>query len=206
MPAIREQVRSCGEPTKWRVFADFTEKGHKGWLDICRAEWLEPVLCLSSGAGKNSTDMAMVVEAMDILHNQPPDGIVIVSNDRDFAPLAKRLRASPLEVHGIGTKQTSAAMRDCYTTFTSLKQQPKVGAPISQAITKSKPVSADEPFRKAVEDLLPEAGLTLSALGKLLREKYAQISAKYGSGKLKKALILSERFVIEKDKVRRKTA
>jgi uncharacterized LabA/DUF88 family protein len=197
MTSIRTHVTTLGEPTIWRVFADFSNNSHKEWLDVCRNEWLEPVLRLSGGAGRNSTDIAIVVEAMDILHREPPEGMVIVSNDSDFAPLAERIRASGVKVYGIGTKLAQDRLIESFTNFVCL--DPK-------AIVASKALSDEDQLYRVVDKLSHQASIALTEIGQHLKKHHPDLGQQFGKGRLKKTLKEAERYLIEDQIVSRKRA
>lgn len=197
MTGIRAHVSTLGEPTIWRVFADFSNNSHKDWLDVCREEWLEPVLRLSGGAGRNSTDIAIVIEAMDILHRTPPDGMVIVSNDSDFAPLAERIRAGGREVYGIGTRLVQDRLIASYVNFTCL--DPNAKAACEEA-------AIEDQLYKVVDDLLRHASIALTDIGQHLKTHHPDLAQRLGNRKLKKTLDKAERYLIGDQSVSRKRA
>jgi uncharacterized LabA/DUF88 family protein len=108
----RGNVQSC------RIFGDFSENRLGKWLDLARAEGLQPIMRLSGG--KNSSDIAISVAAMDALHGGRIDTIYLASSDQDFAPLAQRLREGGLEVYGFGLANTPDSLRVACTVFTVL--------------------------------------------------------------------------------------
>lgn len=102
---FREISKFCdkqGDVRVARVFGDFSEGRLTGWVKQARASRLEPVFQLSRG--KNSTDIAMTIAAMDLLRDESIDAICIASDDRDFTPVLQRLRASGKTVMGTGSK------------------------------------------------------------------------------------------------------
>lgn len=128
---LAAQVRELGGADIFRLFADFTNPCHAPWLEIAARHGLETVLQGFGGKGKNSTDIAMVIQAMDILHAGLFDAICLVSTDRDFVSLTRRLRAGGLRVYGIGRAGVENGFADACTRFVALPQAgPPAMAPV----------------------------------------------------------------------------
>lgn len=107
--AIREIMEECvkyGTPTIKRIYGDWAMNNMDSWKPLLLSNALIPVQQYSYTTGKNSTDSAMIIDAMDILYSQPVDGFVLVSSDSDFTRLALRLRESGKVVYGIGERKT----------------------------------------------------------------------------------------------------
>ncbi|HVW93773.1 MAG TPA: NYN domain-containing protein [Devosia sp.] len=115
---VADHAAATGTLNLCQIFGDFTEDRLGRWLDVARTEGLQPVLQLSGG--KNSSDIAMTVAAMDALHAGRVEAIYIVSSDRDFAPLIRRLRAAGLKVFGFGLANTPESLRMACTAFVVL--------------------------------------------------------------------------------------
>ena len=115
LPSILSKATALGEPIVQQVFGDFSDGRLAGWKSACVERGLQPVLQLSSG--KNSTDIAMTIHAMDLLRDGQVDGICLASSDRDFAPLALRVRRAGLAAYGIGEAKASPALRAAFTAF-----------------------------------------------------------------------------------------
>lgn len=107
--AIKEIMEECvkyGTPTIKRIYGDWAMNNMESWKPLMLENALIPVQQYSYTTGKNSTDSAMIIDAMDILYSQPVDGFVLVSSDSDFTRLALRLRESGKVVYGIGERKT----------------------------------------------------------------------------------------------------
>lgn len=117
-PVIAAKAATSGSVNVCQIFGDFSEERLGKWLDVAREYGLQPILQLSGG--KNSSDIAMTVAAMDILHAGRVEAIYIVSSDQDFAPLVRRLRAAGLKVFGFGLSNTPESLRNACTEFTVL--------------------------------------------------------------------------------------
>ena len=109
LPAILEEVSKVGTITIRRLYGDWTTMGMSGWKDLLNANAIQPVQQFAYTKGKNSTDSAMIIDAMDILHGDHVDAFCIVSSDSDYTRLATRLRESGLFVMGVGEKKTPEA-------------------------------------------------------------------------------------------------
>lgn len=103
---ILEEITKSGNPTIKRIYGDFTRSQLNGWKSVLLENAIVPVQQYSYTSGKNSTDSALIIDAMDILHKENVDGFCIVSSDSDFTRLATRLRESGKMVIGIGEKKT----------------------------------------------------------------------------------------------------
>lgn len=101
-----DETAKIGIPTIKRIYGDWTKPTVAGWKPILLEHAIIPVQQYSYTSGKNATDSAMIIDAMDILHNQHVDGFCLVSSDSDFTRLATRLRESGMLVIGIGEKKT----------------------------------------------------------------------------------------------------
>ncbi len=101
-----DEIAKLGIPTIKRIYGDWTKPTVSGWKPALLEHAITPVQQYSYTSGKNATDSAMIIDAMDILHSQKVDGFCLVSSDSDFTRLAIRLRESGMLVIGIGEKKT----------------------------------------------------------------------------------------------------
>jgi len=101
-----EEVAKYGTPTFKRIYADWTKPNVGGWKNVLLENAITPVQQYGYTTGKNSTDSAMIIDAMDILYSGRVDGFCIVSSDSDFTRLATRLREAGMKVIGMGAKKT----------------------------------------------------------------------------------------------------
>ena len=109
--ALKEIMVECvkyGTPTVKRIYGDWTMTNMDSWKPLLLENALIPVQQYSYTTGKNSTDSAMIIDAMDILYSQRVDGFVLVTSDSDFTRLALRLREAGMKVYGVGEKKTPA--------------------------------------------------------------------------------------------------
>jgi uncharacterized LabA/DUF88 family protein len=103
---ILEEVAKYGTPTIKRIYADWTSPAITGWKNSLLENAITPIQQYSYTSGKNSSDSAMIIDAMDILYSEKVDGFCIVSSDSDFTRLATRLREAGMRVIGIGERKT----------------------------------------------------------------------------------------------------
>ncbi|MBK8514852.1 MAG: NYN domain-containing protein [Saprospiraceae bacterium] len=101
-----EEVAKNGTPTIKRIYADWTKPAVSGWKKVLLEHAITPIQQYSYTTGKNSSDSALIIDAMDILYSDKVDGFCIVSSDSDFTKLAIRLREAGMKVIGIGQKKT----------------------------------------------------------------------------------------------------
>jgi uncharacterized LabA/DUF88 family protein/Fe-S-cluster formation regulator IscX/YfhJ len=101
-----EEIAKYGTPTFKRIYADWTRPNVSGWKNVLLENAITPIQQYSYSSGKNSTDSALIIDAMDILYTGKVDGFCIVSSDSDFTRLATRLREAGMKVIGIGEKKT----------------------------------------------------------------------------------------------------
>ncbi len=101
-----EEIAKYGTPTFKRIYGDWTKPTVSGWKGVLLESAITPVQQYSYTSGKNATDSAMIIDAMDILYSGRVDGFCIVSSDSDFTRLAIRLREAGMKVFGIGEKKT----------------------------------------------------------------------------------------------------
>lgn len=101
-----DEIAKHGVPTIKRIYGDWTKPTVSGWKPALLEHAITPIQQYSYTTGKNATDSAMIIDAMDILHSQKVDGFCLVSSDSDFTRLATRLRESGMSVIGIGEKKT----------------------------------------------------------------------------------------------------
>lgn len=103
---MMEEIAKYGVPTFKRIYGDWTKPKLSGWKSVLLENAITPIQQYGYTSGKNSTDSAMIIDAMDILYSGKVDGFCIVSSDSDFTRLAIRLRESGMKVFGFGEQKT----------------------------------------------------------------------------------------------------
>ena len=118
---IMDELSKYGTVTYKRIYGDWTSTLHSKWKDTLLDNSLTPIQQFSYTTGKNATDSAMIIDAMDILYTKSVEGFCIVSSDSDFTRLASRLRESGVLVIGMGEKKTPTPFRKACDIFTTLE-------------------------------------------------------------------------------------
>jgi uncharacterized LabA/DUF88 family protein len=103
---MMEEIAKYGSPTIKRIYGDWTKPHLVKWKKVLLENAIIPIQQYGYTVGKNATDSAMIIDAMDILYSGKVDGFCLVSSDSDFTRLATRLREAGMKVYGIGEKKT----------------------------------------------------------------------------------------------------
>ncbi|MEO7315049.1 MAG: NYN domain-containing protein [Ginsengibacter sp.] len=128
MELVLEEASKYGKVTIRRVYGDWTTQHMNHWKSISNELAINPIQKFSYTTGKNSTDSALIIDAMDILHAHLVDGFCIVSSDSDYTGLAKRIREAGIFVMGIGEQKTpNAFVKSCeiFTYVENLEPKPE---------------------------------------------------------------------------------
>jgi uncharacterized LabA/DUF88 family protein len=192
-----EEIAKNGTPTIKRIYADWTKPTVSGWKSVLLENAITPIQQYSYTTGKNSSDSALIIDAMDILYSERVNGFCIVSSDSDFTRLATRLREAGMTVIGFGEKKTpkpfiSACDKFIYLEILkSLSAETKSSSKRIEKTKKEEPISIvdSETIRvltESVNDLADETGWTfLGSLGNyILKKKPDFDSRNYGFAKL----------------------
>lgn len=192
-----DEIAKLGNPTIKRIYGDWTKPTVSGWKPALLQHAITPIQQYSYTTGKNATDSAMIIDAMDILHSEKVDGFCLVSSDSDFTRLATRLRESGMLVIGIGEKKTPkpfivACDKFIYIEIISAKEIPKsttsAGAPASVPAQQFDKI--DNKFiqliKATVEDVGDDNGWAfLAEVGSLIIKKKPDFDPRnYGFSKL----------------------
>lgn len=209
---VMEEIAKYGTPTFKRIYADWTKPTVSGWKSVLLENAITPIQQYSYTQGKNSSDSALIIDAMDILYSGKVDGFCIVSSDSDFTRLATRLREAGMKVFGIGQKKTPTAfIASCdkfiYMEIIPLVEEIEVSTEKKkQAKPQSKP-AFDKLKRETlkliattINDLADENGWAfLGDIGNLLLKKQPNFDPRnYGFPKLTPLLKSLPQFEIEK--------
>ncbi len=133
---IFDEIASLGEASVRRVYGDFASSHMNNWTKVQAEHGLVPLHSPANTVGKNSSDISLVIDAMDLLHTGRFQGFVLVSSDSDFTRLASRIREQGLDVYGIGQKKTPEAFRKACKRFIFLENlvdAPKTDTPTAPA-------------------------------------------------------------------------
>lgn len=213
---MMEEIAKYGTPTFKRIYADWTKPHVSGWKGVLLENAITPVQQYSYTSGKNATDSAMIIDAMDILYTGRVDGFCIVSSDSDFTRIATRLREAGMKVFGIGEKKTplpfiSACDKFIYLEILKASQEP-VKSPEPEKGSKARPKD-DENIRAidkglvrlitdSINAIADEDGWAfLGNLGTLLLKRRPDFDARnYGYEKLLPLIKSINKFQIDERK------
>jgi len=213
-----EELAKNGTLTIKRIYADWTKRTVAGWKGVLLENAITPIQQYSYTRGKNSSDSALIIDAMDILYSEKVDGFCIVSSDSDFTRLATRLREAGMKVIGMGEKKTpqpfiTACEKFIYLEILKQSSVPEKSSPLKsgkQSQTKVNKQSGNAPLNKvdneliklltgSVTDLADENGWTfLGELGNLLLKRKPDFDPRnYGFAKLLPLMKSTNKFEIE---------
>jgi uncharacterized LabA/DUF88 family protein len=206
---MMEEIAKYGSPTIKRIYGDWTKPHLSKWKNVLLENAITPVQQYGYTVGKNATDSAMIIDAMDILYSGKVDGFCIVSSDSDFTRLAIRLREAGMKVYGIGEKKTPdpfivACDKFIYIEILKKETQPK------DAEWSKEPKAKKESFEKitprvinlistTISDAADEDGWAfLGDVGTLLLKKQPNFDPRnFGFQKLTPLINSLKRFDIE---------
>ena len=112
-----EEVARFGEASVRRIYGDFSSPRLKSWTEVLQKHAIDPYQQFAYTSGKNASDIALVIDAMDLLHSGRFDGFCLVSSDSDFTRLASRLREEGADVYGFGAQKTPESFRQACRRF-----------------------------------------------------------------------------------------
>ena len=202
---MMEEIAKYGNPTIKRIYGDWTRPNLSKWKNLLLENAITPIQQYGYTTGKNATDSAMIIDAMDILYSGKVSGFCLVSSDSDFTRLATRLREAGMKVIGIGEKKTPnpfIVVCDKFVYIEILKKQTEEKMDHKQvteteidSITKKeiKLISA------TINDLSDEEGWAfLGDVGSLLQKKQPNFDSRnYGFEKLTPLIKSIGNFEIE---------
>ncbi|HEY0450823.1 NYN domain-containing protein [Actinophytocola sp.] len=206
------EVAKYGTAHVKRAYGDWTGTSLKGWKDQLLAQSIQPIQQFAYTTGKNATDAAMVIDAMDLLYSERFDGFCIVSSDSDFTRLAARLRESGLTVYGFGERKTPkpfVAACDKFIYVENLRF-PESPAAAADAEPRSRPaVSAAQlkrdaalvnQLRNAVEAASDEDGwASLASVGHIITNQQPDFDPRnYGYAKLSDLMTATTLFELDR--------
>jgi uncharacterized LabA/DUF88 family protein len=220
---VMEEIAKYGTPTFKRIYGDWTKPTVSGWKNVLLENAITPIQQYSYTQGKNSSDSALIIDAMDILYSGKVDGFCIVSSDSDFTRLATRLREAGMKVFGIGQKKTPnpfivACDKFIYMEIIPVVNDPEPETPVKTSTRRksAKPMPAvvtpaklsvdklnKETLKliaKTINDLADENGWAfLGDIGNLLLKKQPNFDPRnYGFAKLTPLLKSLPQFEIDK--------
>ena len=179
------ELAKFGVPTIKRIYGDWTKSNTEGWKTQLLENAITPVQQFAYTTGKNATDSALIIDAMDILYGDQVDGFCIVSSDSDFTRLATRLREAGKFVIGMGEEKTPTAFISACDRFIYLSViSPKLSK--RRLVSESKRSNVTELIRTSIDDVADDSGYAfLADVGNLMNKKRPDFDPRnYGFMKL----------------------
>ena len=185
---LLEEVAKYGIATVKRAYGDWTTQNLVGWKDHLHRHAIQPMQQFAYTKGKNSTDSACIIDAMDLLYGGNVDGFCLVSSDSDFTRLATRLREAGKVVYGFGERKTpDAFIAACDKfVFVEVLKQPATGAAPDVPVQVQDVPALHGLLSHAVKETQRDTGWSsLSAVGSFISKNHASFDPRnYGFGKL----------------------
>jgi uncharacterized protein (TIGR00288 family) len=192
--ALLEEVAKYGTPTIKRAYGDFSSSRLTGWTRELNARAVRAMHQIAFTTGKNSTDSALIIDAMDLLYADNVEAFAIVSSDSDFTSLALRLRESGKKVYGLGRKTTPSSLQNACDRFIALEvlmieaqdEEPE-DKPGDEKEAQDAPfLNLQSALTKAVNAMADEDGwVTVSQIGNHLTRTHASFDPRnFGHSKL----------------------
>ena len=202
------EIANYGIDSVKRIYGDWTGSSLKGWKDVLLQYSIQPMQQFAYTKGKNATDSAMIIDAMDLLYTSNFNGFCIVSSDSDFTKLASRIRESGLLVYGFGEKKTPSAFVSACDKFIYTEVL-RVKTDESEVIAKktSSELKQDTKLvhllRNAVEASSDESGWAhLAPVGSNIAKQSPEFDPRnYGYGKLGELVTAIKLFDIEERQI-----
>jgi hypothetical protein len=203
---MMQEITKYGTPTVKRIYGDWTKPHLSKWKAILLENAITPIQQYGYTTGKNATDSAMIIDAMDILYSEKVDGFCLVSSDSDFTKLATRLREEGLVVYGIGEKKTPDPFIVACDKFIYLEILESVEDETENGKTSPKKASIDKItpkvirlLRNSVDDAADDDGWAfMGDVGSLILKKQPNFDARnFGFQKLTPLFKSLPQFEIE---------
>lgn len=204
--ALFTEIASLGEASARRIYGDFASAQLAGWTKVLARYAIQPQQNFANTKGKNSGDIALVIDAMDLLHSGRFDGFCLVSSDADFTRLAARIREEGVDVYGFGEQKTPESFRQACTRFIyteNLNVPVETGAarqPAPEAApARRKPVEAARLIAAVIADMDEDddGWIAVGGIGDRLRNAYPDFDQRtYGFHKLSDLIRATNRFEV----------
>jgi hypothetical protein len=200
---LLEEIAKYGTPTIKRAYGDWTTPQLVGWKEELLRHAIQPVQQFAYTRGKNSTDSALIIDAMDLLYAGNLEGFVLVSSDSDFTRLATRLRESGMTVYGLGRRSTPepfVAACDQFIYLDLLSQEPQASAQREHEEPTPQPPDLQPILSTAITNTSKDDGWSnLGEVGSYLIKNHTAFDPRdYGHGKLGE-LVRTRSYVDVKD-------
>ncbi len=205
--AILEELAAYGEPTVRRVYGDWSSQALGQWKEKARDLGLVMHQQSANTKGKNASDIGLVIDAMDILHQGKVDGFVLVSSDSDFTRLASRIREDGLQVIGVGESKTPDSLRKVCNRFLLIEnfEANQQAAPEPKGETRlerpeKRPALEAQPLiLEAMQKIDPDGDwYSLGVIGNFLNRLYPDFDPRsFGAPKLSDLVRRLPRFEVD---------
>ncbi len=203
---MMEEIAKYGNPTIKRIYGDWTKPHLSKWKNLLLENAITPIQQYGYTTGKNATDSAMIIDAMDILYSEKVNGFCLVSSDSDFTRLATRLREAGMQVIGIGEKKTPDPFIVACDKFIYVEILKKQTEELAEDESKAPKASVDKVTPKVIQmiastisDVADDDGWAfLGDVGSLLQKKQPNFDARnFGFQKLTPLIKSIKSFEIE---------
>ena len=204
---MMEEIAKYGNPTIKRIYGDWTSPHLSKWKNLLLQNAITPIQQYAYTTGKNATDSAMIIDAMDILYSEKVNGFCLVSSDSDFTKLATRLREAGMQVIGIGEKKTPnpfIVACDKFIYIEILRKETEKKETVSQKDKIKESIDKITPkvirlIASTISDLSDEDGWAfLGDVGSLLQKKQPNFDSRnYGFEKLTPLINSIGQFEVE---------
>ncbi|EGV42327.1 NYN domain-containing protein [Bizionia argentinensis JUB59] len=208
---MMEEIAKYGNPTIKRIYGDWTKPHLSKWKNLLLENAITPIQQYGYTTGKNATDSAMIIDAMDILYSEKVNGFCLVSSDSDFTRLATRLREAGMQVYGIGEKKTPKPFIVACDKFIYIEILKQASADADLDSEDKKKSTKDDNYDKitpkdiqfisqTIEDIADDDGWAfLGDVGGLLQKKQPNFDSRnYGFAKLTPLINSIDDFEIDK--------
>lgn len=206
--ALFTEIATLGEASARRIYGDFSSAQLKGWTDVLARFAIQPQQNFANTKGKNSGDIALVIDGMDLLHSGRFDGFCLVSSDSDFTRLASRIREEGVDVFGFGERKTPESFRQACTRFiytenltAAAPADAPSGAPAPvETAGRRKPVEAARLIEAVMADMDEDGDgwVAVGGIGNRLRNAYPDFDQRsYGQAKLSDLIRATGRFEVQ---------
>ena len=208
--ALFTEIATLGEASARRIYGDFASAQIAGWTKVLARFAIQPQQNFANTKGKNSGDIALVIDGMDLLHSGRFDGFCLVSSDADFTRLASRIREEGVDVYGFGEQKTPESFRQACTRFIYTENlsgaaaaddgAPAKGGRRAAGSGRRKPVEAARYIETAVADMEEDADgwVVMGGIGNRLRNAYPDFDQRtYGYAKLSDLIRATGRFEVK---------
>lgn len=205
--ALFTEIATLGEASARRIYGDAASPSLKGWIEVLPRWAIQWQQNFANTKGKNSGDIALVIDAMDLLHSGRFDGFCLVSSDSDFTRLAARIREQGVPVYGFGERKTPESFRQACTRFIYTENLTGRAAGTGEEVETAsptpasrKPSEATRLIAAAIADMDEDGDgwVNIGGIGNRLRNAYSDFDQRtYGYAKLSDLIRATGRFDVE---------